>query len=89
MGTAGDGFLAVFDGPARAVRAALAACDGVRELGLEIRAGAHTGEIEREPGNVKGIAVHIGARVAAAARPFGGPRFPDREGSRRRVRTRL
>ena len=69
MGTAGDGFLAVFDGPARAVRAALAACDGVRGLGLEIRAGAHTGEIEREPGNVKGIAVHIGARVAAAAGP--------------------
>jgi class 3 adenylate cyclase len=66
--TAGDGFLAVFDGPARAIRAALACVEAVRPLGLEIRAGIHTGEIEQLPGgDVRGIAVHTGARVAAAA----------------------
>jgi class 3 adenylate cyclase/pimeloyl-ACP methyl ester carboxylesterase len=66
--TAGDGFFAVFDGPARAIRCALAARDGVREVGLEIRAGVHTGEVERPRGSApRGIAVHVGARVAAAA----------------------
>ena len=66
--TAGDGFLAVFDGPARAIRAALACVSAVRSLGLEIRAGVHTGEIERlADGGVGGITVHVGARVAAEA----------------------
>jgi class 3 adenylate cyclase len=68
--TAGDGFLAVFDGPARAIRAAIAIVDAVRRLGLEIRAGIHTGEIEQLPsGDIRGIAVHTGARVMATAAP--------------------
>jgi class 3 adenylate cyclase len=67
--TAGDGFLATFDGPARAIRCACAARDAVRELGLEIRAGVHTGEVERAGDAIRGIAVHTGARVAAAAGP--------------------
>jgi class 3 adenylate cyclase len=66
--TAGDGFLAVFDGPARAIRASLACVAAVRSLGLEIRAGIHTGEVEQLPdGNIGGITVHIGARIAAVA----------------------
>ena len=68
--TAGDGFLAVFDGPARAIRAAVAINEAVQTLGLRIRAGVHTGEIEQLPsGDVRGIAVHTGARVAASAGP--------------------
>jgi class 3 adenylate cyclase len=67
--TAGDGFLATFDGPARGVRCARAVSDGVRELGLQVRAGLHTGEIEVMDDKVSGLAVHIGARVAAAAGP--------------------
>ncbi len=67
--TAGDGFLATFDGPARAIRCACAIRDGVRELGLEIRAGLHTGECEVHGETVAGIAVHIGARVSALAGP--------------------
>lgn len=67
--TAGDGFFAIFDGPARAVRCARAAIDAVRSLGLEIRAGVHTGEVEASRGDVRGVAVHIGARVAAIAGP--------------------
>jgi pimeloyl-ACP methyl ester carboxylesterase/class 3 adenylate cyclase len=66
--TAGDGFLATFDGPARAVRCACAISKGVRALGLEIRAGLHTGECERMGDKLGGIAVHTGARVAAEAR---------------------
>jgi class 3 adenylate cyclase len=65
--TAGDGFLATFDGPARAVRCALSIAERVRDLGIEIRAGVHTGECELLDGNIGGIAVHIGARVAAMA----------------------
>ena len=65
--TAGDGFLAVFDGPARAVRCACAVSREVRALGLEIRAGLHTGECEVMGDKVAGIAVHTGARVAAQA----------------------
>ncbi len=65
--TAGDGFFATFDGPARAVRCALAIGSALRELGLEIRAGVHTGEVELTDEGVQGIAVHIGARVAAIA----------------------
>jgi class 3 adenylate cyclase len=61
----GDGLLATFDGPARAIRCALAVAEAVRALGLEIRAGLHTGEIELAGNAVRGIAVHIGARVAA------------------------
>jgi len=65
--TAGDGFFAIFDGPARAVRCAQAAIDAVGSLGLEVRAGVHTGEVEISRGDVRGIAVHIGARVASMA----------------------
>jgi pimeloyl-ACP methyl ester carboxylesterase/class 3 adenylate cyclase len=65
--TAGDGFFASFDGPARAIRCACAISEGVRELGIEIRAGLHTGECERIDRKVGGIAVSIGARVAAQA----------------------
>jgi class 3 adenylate cyclase len=65
--TAGDGFFATFDGPARAIRCADAIVGGVRELGLEVRAGVHTGECEVHEGKVAGLAVVIGARVAAAA----------------------
>jgi class 3 adenylate cyclase len=67
--TAGDGFLATFDGPARAIRCAVAIRDGVHSIGLTIRAGLHTGECELHAGNIAGIAVHTGARVAALARP--------------------
>jgi class 3 adenylate cyclase len=68
--TAGDGFLAVFDGPARAIRAATAIVEAVGQIGVEVRAGIHTGEIEQLPsGDVRGIAVHTGARVMAAAGP--------------------
>lgn len=67
--TAGDGFLATFDGPARAVRCALAAASAVRSLGLEIRAGLHTGEVEVAGDDIHGMAVHIGARIAALAGP--------------------
>jgi pimeloyl-ACP methyl ester carboxylesterase len=65
--SAGDGFLATFDGPARAVRCASAIVQGVRELGLDVRAGLHAGECEVVDGKVAGIAVHTGARVAARA----------------------
>jgi DNA-binding SARP family transcriptional activator/pimeloyl-ACP methyl ester carboxylesterase len=61
--------LAMFDGPARAVRCASAIADGLRTLGLEVRAGVHTGEIEKANGDVRGIAVDVTARIAAAARP--------------------
>jgi pimeloyl-ACP methyl ester carboxylesterase len=69
LDVAGDGFFARFDGPARAVRSASAITEGVRELGLEVRAGLHTGECELLDGKVGGIAVHIGARVAKEAQP--------------------
>jgi class 3 adenylate cyclase len=67
--TAGDGFFATFDGPARAIRCAQAILDAVRPLGLSVRAGLHTGECEVMGDDVGGIAVHVGARVAAAAQP--------------------
>jgi class 3 adenylate cyclase len=69
LDTAGDGFFATFDGPARAIRCACAITESVRELGIDVRAGLHTGECELIDGKVGGIAVHIGARVAAAAEP--------------------
>src|SRR5436190_3993768 len=67
--TAGDGFMAAFDGPARAIGCACAIRDEARTLGLEIRAGLHTGECERVGEKLAGLAVHTGARVAALVRP--------------------
>jgi pimeloyl-ACP methyl ester carboxylesterase len=67
--TAGDGFFATFDGPARAIRCAAAIRDGVRAVDLQVRAGLHTGECELVDGKVGGIAVHIGARVSSVAAP--------------------
>jgi class 3 adenylate cyclase len=67
--TAGDGFFATFDGPARAIRCAHSVVDAVRPLGLDVRAGLHTGEVELTNGKVAGIAVNIGARVASQAGP--------------------
>jgi pimeloyl-ACP methyl ester carboxylesterase len=67
--TAGDGFFATFDGPARGIRCGRAIVDSVRSIGLEVRAGLHTGEVELSGSAVRGIAVHTGARVAAQAAP--------------------
>ena len=69
MDTAGDGFFATFDGPARAIRCARAIVEAVRPLDLDVRAGLHTGEVEVTDDKVAGIAVNIGARVAARAGP--------------------
>ena len=69
VNTSGDGFLAVFDGPQRAIRCAIAIGDAVQSLGIEVRAGLHTGECEVRGDDIGGIAVHIGARVCALARP--------------------
>ena len=65
--TAGDGFFASFDGPARAVRCACAIAEGVPELGIEIRAGLHTGECEMIDGKPGGLAVVVGARISSVA----------------------
>ena len=67
--TAGDGFFATFDGPARAIRCALAIVDAVRSLGLEIRAGLHVGEVQVTEDGVRGVAVYLGARIGALAGP--------------------
>jgi class 3 adenylate cyclase len=67
--TTGDGFLVTFDGPARAVRCATSLVAGVRGLGIEIRAGIHTGECEIIGDDVGGIAVHVAARVLSQAQP--------------------
>jgi class 3 adenylate cyclase len=67
--TTGDGILATFDGPARAIQCGRALCEGARQLGLDVRVGLHTGEVERRGGDVAGIAVHIAARVQAQAQP--------------------
>ena len=67
--TTGDGFFARFDSPAQAVRCALSATDGITSLGVQIRAGVHTGEVEVRGADLGGLSVHIGARVAAAAQP--------------------
>jgi pimeloyl-ACP methyl ester carboxylesterase/class 3 adenylate cyclase len=69
LDTAGDGFFASFDGPARAIRCADTITKSIGELGLEVRAGLHTGECENVEGKIGGIAVHIGARVAKEAEP--------------------
>ena len=67
--TTGDGLLSTFDGPARAIRCAQAIVEAERSVGLEVRAGLHTGEIERSGSDIRGMAVHIGGRVAALAQP--------------------
>jgi class 3 adenylate cyclase len=67
VNTTGDGMLATFDGPARAIRCAVAIIGALRELGLPVRAGLHTGECERAGTSLSGIAVHVGARIVAAA----------------------
>ena len=67
MDTAGDGFFALFDGPARAVRCASSICSSMRGLGVEVRAGLHTGEVQLNGDSVAGIAVAIGARIGALA----------------------
>jgi len=69
LDTAGDGFFATFDGPARAIHCGWAIRESLAELGLEVRAGLHTGECELLDEKVGGIAVHIGARVASQAQP--------------------
>jgi class 3 adenylate cyclase len=69
VNTTGDGFVARFDGPARAVRCALAIAQEARELGIAIRAGLHTGECERRGGDIAGLAVHVAARVSSYAGP--------------------
>jgi len=69
VSTSGDGFLATFDGPQRAIRCAMALRDAVQALGIEIRAGLRTGECEVRGEDIGGIAVHIGARVSALAGP--------------------
>jgi class 3 adenylate cyclase len=69
VNTSGDGFLAMFDGPQRAIRCAMAIRDAVQALGLQVRAGLHTGECEIRGDDIGGIAVHIGARVSALAGP--------------------
>ena len=67
MNTSGDGFLATFDGPQRAIRCAIAIRDAVQTLGIQVRAGLHTGECEVRGDDIGGIGVHIGARVSALA----------------------
>ena len=67
----GDGFLAIFDGPARAVTCVARIVDALRELGVTIRAGLHTGEVELVGGAVRGLAVHVAARVMSAAEEGG------------------
>jgi class 3 adenylate cyclase len=69
MSTTGDGFVALFDGAERAIRAAQEICRAARDIGVEVRTGVHTGEIELEADNVRGVGVHIAARVAALAGP--------------------
>jgi class 3 adenylate cyclase/pimeloyl-ACP methyl ester carboxylesterase len=69
VNTSGDGFLAIFDGPQRAIRCAMAIRDAVQSLGIQVRAGLHTGECEVRGDDIGGIAVHIGARVSALAGP--------------------
>src|SRR5262249_18614832 len=69
LDTAGDGFFAAFDGPARAVRAATAIVDALRALAVEIGSGVHTGECEVSDGKIVGVAVSVGARIASLAEP--------------------
>ncbi len=88
--TAGDGFLATFDGPARAVRCAQAIRSALGPLGIDITAGVHAGEVEVGAGGaIAGVAVHIGARVASQAPAGRGAGVEHRQGSRRRLRARV
>ena len=69
INTTGDGFLAIFDGPARSIRAAKAISQAITPLGVEVRAGLHTGEMEMLDDDIAGLAVHIAARVSSMAGP--------------------
>ncbi len=69
INTTGDGVFATFDGPARAIQSGLAICDGAHQLGVELRVGIHTGEVERRGDDIAGLAVHIASRVEALAEP--------------------
>lgn len=69
MDVTGDGTLSVFDGPSKAVRCAETICREAEDLGIAVRAGIHTGELERDGARITGMTVHIGARVGAAADP--------------------
>lgn len=89
INTTGDGIFATFDGPARAVRCARATAEVTMPLGLEVRAGCHTGEAELVGDDVRGLAVHIGARVAAMARRLGAVGLVHGEGPHRGGRHRL
>ena len=90
VNTSGDGFLAMFDGPQRAIRCAMAIRDAVQALGIEVRAGLHTGECEIRGDDIGGIAVHIGARVSAlaGAERGAGVQHAARPGDRVRARVR-
>ena len=89
VNTSGDGFLAMFDGPQRAIRCAMAIRDAVQALGIEVRAGLHTGECEVRGDDIGGIAVHIGARVSALARAERRARVQHTARPRDRVRARV
>jgi class 3 adenylate cyclase len=89
VNTSGDGFLAMFDGPQRAIRCAMAIRDAVRALGIEVRAGLHTGECEVRGDDIGGIAVHIGARVSALGRAERRARVEHAARPGDRVRTRV
>ena len=69
IATTGDGFVAMFDGPTRAVRCAAALTDAAERDDLQIRVGVHAGEVERQAGNIRGVAVHAATRIAALAEP--------------------
>ena len=87
--TTGDGALATFDGPARAVRAGQAIVEGVQRLGVEAHVGVHAGEVELRDDDIGGIGVHIGARVAALAGAVSGSRIADGRRPRRRFAARV
>jgi class 3 adenylate cyclase len=87
IGNRGDGFLATFDTPARAVRCAAAIAAAIAALGLSVRCGVHIGEIHQKRKEISGIAVHIAARIAAIAR--GSLRLENRARSGHRIRARL
>ena len=89
VNTSGDGFLAMFDGPQRAIRCAISIRDAVRALGIEVRAGLHTGEFEVRGDDIGGIAVHIGARVSALAGAERRAGVQHAARPRDRVRTRI
>ena len=89
IGTSGDGFVASFDGPARAIRCTVTISEAMRPLGLQVRAGLHSGECEVRGNDLGGLAVHIAARVAEAAQRGRGARLEHRQGPCRRIRDRL